>query len=130
MATIHQTTVLPATPQEVFDTFMTSAGHSAFTGEPAEISPEVGAEFSVYNEYATGKNLELIPGKKIVQTWRAGDWPEDAISTLTILLSPTDSGKTQLDFTQTDVPDAEQASIETGWQEWYWEPLERHLMNQ
>jgi uncharacterized protein YndB with AHSA1/START domain len=66
----------------VYDALMSSRHHAKFTGAPASISKKEGGSFSVFGDYATGNNLELIPGKKIVQTWRADNWPGDALNRL------------------------------------------------
>jgi activator of HSP90 ATPase len=67
-------------------------------------------------------NLEIRRGKKIVQTWRASDWPADHYSTVTFVLKPVKGG-TRLTFTQTGVPDNQYAGIKQGWIEYYWKPM-------
>jgi uncharacterized protein YndB with AHSA1/START domain len=45
------------------------------TAGEANISDAVGAEFSAWDEYITGRNLELVPGERIVQAWRTDKSP-------------------------------------------------------
>lgn len=123
-STIRQIVTLPATPRAVFDAWMSSTKHAAFTGDAARISRTVGGRFSTYGGYATGQNLELEPGKRIVQLWRASDWPEGVGSKLTVRLVRVRGG-TRLTFVQTGVPPDQRGSIAAGWKEWYWEPLEK-----
>jgi activator of HSP90 ATPase len=101
---IHQTVTFQASPHDVYEALMDSKKHAAFSGSPAQISREVGGEYMAYDWYITGTNLELVPDRKIVQTWRAVDWPEDKFSTITFELSPV-AGGTRLDFTHVDVPE-------------------------
>jgi activator of HSP90 ATPase len=71
---IRQIVLFRVPPREVYEALIHSKKHAAFTGSGARISRKVGGRFSVFDGYATGKNVELVEGKKIVQTWRAGDW--------------------------------------------------------
>jgi activator of HSP90 ATPase len=123
---IQQTVTFKASPHEVYEILMDSKKHSAFSGGLAEISREVGGEFSAYDGYITGKNLELVPDRKIVQNWRAVDWPEGFFSTVTFVLLPI-AGGTRLNFTHKDLPEGTEAEFEQGWVNNYWEPLKRYL---
>ena len=120
--TIRQTVTLNATPREVYEALTTSRGHSRITGAKASVSGKVGGRFSAFDGYATGINLELAPAKRIVQSWRASNWPTDHYSTATFALKAIKGG-TRLSFTQTGVPDNQYASIKLGWIEYYWKPM-------
>jgi activator of HSP90 ATPase len=126
MKTIRQTVTLQAAPLDVYEALMDSRTHAAFTGSPARISPRVGGRFTTYDGYAEGRNLELIPGRKIVQSWRASDWPEGHYSTVTVALARRGAG-TRLTFTQAGVPDDQAAAVRQGWIEFYWDPLKTLL---
>lgn len=124
--TLHQSMLLQTTPHNVFEAFMDSKKHSEFTGAAATISKKIGGKFSVFDGWATGETKELITDKKIVQTWRADDWPDDHYSEITIALKEVTHG-TRLDFTQTDIPEESYEEIAQGWIEWYWEKLKTYL---
>lgn len=126
MKSINQKITLNVSAQDVYDALMDSKQHSEFTGAKAVIENEVGGEFSVWDGYAGGVSLELVPGKKIVQTWRASDWPEGVESKVTFVLSKKGEGTT-LEFDQTGVPDEFYNDIKQGWQDYYWEPLKTYL---
>src|SRR5437764_8302578 len=67
------TDVIPASPQAIYDAWLDSRGHAAMVGgKPARISAEPGGVFTVWDGYITGRNLELDPGRRIVQSWRTG----------------------------------------------------------
>jgi activator of HSP90 ATPase len=123
---IHQTVTFRASPHDVYEALLDSKRHAAFSGSAAKISRKVGGEISAYDGYISGKNLELVPDKKIVQSWRAVDWPEDHFSTVTFVLTP-DTGGTRLDFTHADVPDGTEAEFTQGWIDNYWEPMKKML---
>lgn len=120
--TIKQSVFIHASPHTVYEALMDSKQHSAFTGDAAKISRKVGGTFNTFGGYAEGENLELVPDRKIVQSWRASDWPEGHFSRCTFALSKSKAG-TRLTFTQTGVPDDQFESIKQGWIDYYWEPL-------
>ncbi len=126
MKNIKQTATFNASAHDVYEALMDAKKHATFTGGKAVISRKVGGKFSVFDGYAEGKNIELITDKKIVQTWRAGDWPEGHYSQVTFLLEEKD-GKTKLTFTQTGIPDEQAADITQGWRDYYWRPMREML---
>jgi activator of HSP90 ATPase len=120
--TIRQSVTLKATPHQVYEALMDSRRHSQFTGAKATISREVGGEITTYDGYITGRNLELEPDRRIVQTWRANDWLEGLESQVTFSLTAVPGG-TRLSLTHRGVPDGEYESIKQGWIAYYWTPL-------
>ncbi len=127
-ATITQTVEFEGvSPQEIYDAFLSSKGHSDMTGGAAKMSNKVGAAFSAWDGYIAGKNLELVPGKRIVQSWRTSEFPDDAEdSVLTIELKKTAKG-TQLKMTHAHVPDGQEEQYGPGWHENYWEPMKAYF---
>lgn len=123
---IKQVVNFKASPHDVYEALMDSKKHSKFTGTKASISRKVGGKISAYDTYITGKNLELVPDKKIVQTWQASDWPKEIVSTVTFSFAKTKTG-TKLTFSQKDVPANQAKSIADGWREWYWSPMKAIL---
>ena len=107
---------------------MDSKKHSEFTGDKASISRKVNGKFTAYGGYAHGINLELIEDKKIVQTWRADDWPKDHYSIVVFDISKAKNGA-KLVFTQKDVPLEQFKDISNGWKEYYWKPMKLMLEN-
>ena len=126
--TIRQTTTIPAKPMEVYDALMTSRGHSAFTGAPALVNGKVGGSFVAWDEYIHGTNIELVPGKKIVQAWRPTEesWPQDYFSRVTFDLVRIPNG-TRIRFTHSGVLAEHAGHLADGWKEHYWKPLRRYF---
>jgi len=124
---IEQIVIFKASPHQVYEALMDSIQHSAFTNSEAVISREVGGDYMAFGGYITGKNLELIADRKIVQSWRAMDWPEFHFSVVTFLLTELPGGGTHLDFTHVDVPDGSEDEFTQGWIDNYWEPLKAYL---
>ncbi len=124
---LRQTVFFAAAPEVVYEALMDSEKHAAFTNSQAGISREVGGEFMAYGGYITGRNLELLPGRRIVQEWRAMDWDESACSIVTFEFSPHEGGA-RLDFTHSDLPEGTEEEFSRGWIDNYWEPLKRYLL--
>ncbi|MCI4353572.1 MAG: SRPBCC domain-containing protein [Thermoplasmata archaeon] len=126
--TIRQTILLPASPVKVYDALTTARGHSGFTGAAARITPKVGATFTVWGGYIHGKNLELVRGKKIVQSWRPSEetWPEDYYSTVSFTLAP-EKGGTRITFVHSGVLPDHAGHLSSGWKKSYWEPLRAYF---
>jgi activator of HSP90 ATPase len=124
--TIHQTVTFKANQHAVYETLMVSKKHAKLVGADAKIIKKVGAKFSIYDGEIEGVNLELVPDKKIVQSWRYSDWPEGHYSKATFLLEEIKDG-TKLTFTQTDVPEDLYADVSQGWKDYYWQPMKEML---
>jgi len=72
------TTEIPASPQQVYNAWLDSEAHNAMTdGAGAIQSPIVGAKHEAHGDYISGENLEIIPNKKIVQSWRTTAFKAD-----------------------------------------------------
>ena len=89
--TIRQSVTFPATPHEVYELLMDSGKHARFIGAKARISRNINGAISAYDGYIDGKNLELVPDKKIIQSWRGSDWPEGHYSKAVFSLNKTNS---------------------------------------
>ena len=122
MKTIRQYVTFKVSPQDVYEAIMDSKKHSEFTKSEAYVSREINGEFSVYSGDIQGFNLDLVPGKRIIQSWRYSDWPDGHYPKVTFTLEEIPSG-TRLTFNQTGVPDESYDDIEQGWHDYYWEPM-------
>jgi uncharacterized protein YndB with AHSA1/START domain len=91
--TFTLTATIPATPVEIFEAWLGSIGHSEMTGGEATMSDEVGAEVTAWDGYISGRNLELVPGERIVQSWRTTEFADgDQDSIITVVLQEVDEG--------------------------------------
>ena len=103
-----------ATPRAIYRALMDSKKHAAFTGAPAKIDPKVGGRFAAWGQHLCGVNVELIKNKRIVQAWRAQNWPAGHYSIATFELKAAHGG-TVLVFTHTaSRPPMRKASTRAG----------------
>lgn len=124
-----QKVTLPGvSPKAVYEALMDSKTHAAITGGAARISRKKGGAVSAYDGYAIGKNLELVEGKKIVQTWRAVDdtWPENHDSVVCFEFKKSPKG-TEIHFTHSDVPAERAEEFKKGWMDYYWKPMKEYF---
>ena len=126
-SSITQSVTIKAPPERVYDAYMDSKKHAAFTGSPAKMSQTVGAKFTAWEGYIIGKNLKLEKGKKIVQEWTTTEWPEGyPPSRLEITLTKTKEG-TALKMVHSKVPASQRDDYAQGWRDYYWAPLKSYL---
>jgi len=122
--TIKQTALVRgATPSDIYATLMDSTRHGALSGQPTKMSTRVGGAWNVGHDLE-GKNLKLVKDKRIVQTWRANNWPKGVYSKATFALAKANGG-TRITFSQTGVPSQFYKEISTGWRSYYWTPLRK-----
>lgn len=120
-------TILPATPEQVFRAWLSSEGHSAMTGSPAKVEPRVGGAFTAWDGYITGKTAALKPYTRIVQSWRTTEFPEESgDSQIELVLEPV-TGGTKLTLTHTNIPPGQADSYETGWDDSYFQPMKAYF---
>lgn len=135
---IHHEPMLKAKPKQVYDALtdakqfdrvqrLSKAMRSMATGtKPAEISPEVGGAFILFGGYITGRQLQLVPEKRIVQAWRSQSWKDGDYSIVKFELVEQDGG-TKIVFDHTGFPQGQAQHLAAGWKSNYWEPLEKYL---
>jgi len=120
---IHQEIHVEATPDAIFDILTSSEKFAKMTGgRAASISTEVGGAATMFDGHIAARNVELRPGKRVVQAWRAKDWPDGVYSIVRFELSAEGDGA-RLVFDQVGHPDEAQARLESGWIKMYWEPM-------
>jgi uncharacterized protein YndB with AHSA1/START domain len=125
--TIKQRVKFKASPAAVYDLLADSDKHTAVTGRKATISTTVGGAFSTCGNDVTGINVDLVPGRRIVQAWRHRKFPEGIFSMATVTLTPTPDGGTELVLTHRGVPKELIPETERSWREEYWARMKAHL---
>ena len=124
---IEVSTHLPVSPKRIYEAWLDSQEHAAFTGGAAVIDPKIGGKHTAWDGYIQGTTLELEPYRRIVQTWRTGEVsPDSPDSRLEVLLEEAKGG-TQLTLRHTNIPDGQGKSYESGWVENYFEPMRKYF---
>jgi uncharacterized protein YndB with AHSA1/START domain len=124
---IHQEIDFAASPKRIYDALMDSKQHADFTANgAAEISREAGGTFTCHGGAISGRNIELIPNKRIVQAWRVANWDEGTYSIVRFELQENNGG-TRLILDHAGFPDGHAEHLAPGWHERYWDPLRKYL---
>lgn len=125
--TIKQKVKFNAPSKVVYKLLADAKMHRAFSGTSATISTKVGGPFSLHAGAVSGINVDLCPGKRIVQAWRANDFPPGIFSMASFFLNDTGDGGTQLTLTHRGVPKELIPRIENEWRERYWKKIKDYL---
>ncbi|HYL74892.1 MAG TPA: SRPBCC family protein [Bryobacteraceae bacterium] len=123
---IHHEVDFAAAPQRIYDALLDEKQFKAFSGMAAQINREAGGAFSIFEGHIVGRNLELVPARRIVQAWRVVPWPKGVYSIARFEFEARGSG-TRLTFDHTGFPSEEAEHLEIGWQDHYWKALRVYL---
>jgi activator of HSP90 ATPase len=118
---------LPSTADRLFDMYLDSHAHAAFTGAPVTIEPRPGAPFVAFDGILTGTVLHLERKRLIVQTWRSANWPADAIDSVLTLSFWSEEDAARIELVHVNVPEEDFAGVSQGWEKYYWNPWRAYL---
>ncbi len=93
-------------------------------GGPSTMDSKVCFEFKLWGGDIYGKNIEVVPQKRLVQEWFGGDWPKPSIVTFTL---KSEGNGTILELEQINIPEEEADDIDQGWDEYYLGPMKELL---
>ncbi len=120
---------LEAPPADVYAMYLDPGAHSAITGAPAEIAATEGAKFYAFGRALSGEILHLVPGRRIVQTWRSNVFRKtDADSIVVLTFLPKGRKRTLLDLQHLNVPAQDYAGVSRGWEEYYFAPWRKYVV--
>jgi uncharacterized protein YndB with AHSA1/START domain len=117
----------PVPPERLYQAWLDSREHAAFTGGAAAIEPTVGGAHSSWDGYIWGRFLELDPGRRILATWRTSEFPPGADdSRLEITFEPSGGG-TRVTIVHTEIPEGHAARYEVSWEDFYFDPMRKYF---
>jgi activator of HSP90 ATPase len=115
MKTFHKTFKINAEPSDIYSALTNPYTIEIWSGYPAVMSEEPGSEFSFWEGDISGRNIEFIKNKKVVQEWYFGDQEEKSIATVMISQERDNSLVT---VEHTNIPDDDFNDIAEGWREY------------
>lgn len=118
--TFRKTYRVNAEPSDIYSALTNPYTIELWSGYPAIMSEEPGSEFSLWDGDISGKNLEFVRDRKVVQEWYFGDQQEKSIATITI--NP-DGDNSIVTVEQTNIPDEDFQNISRGWSEYYFDAI-------
>ncbi len=138
---IHQEVSFSSSPKRIYEALMSaeqfqkvillSAARTQVdvTTKPAEISREPGGTFVIFGGYISGRHIELVPNKRIVQAWHEKEWNAGVYSIARFELHEAGTS-TKLIFDHAGFPAGAGDHLSIGWKINYWEPLKKFLGEQ
>lgn len=116
MKTFKKSFRINTEPSDIYAAITNPYTIELWSGYPASMSTEPGSEFSLWEGDITGRNLEFVQDKKVVQEWYFGDKAEKSIVTITIT---PDRENSVITVEHTNIPDDEFDDITEGWRDYY-----------
>ena len=126
---LHQEIELKATTQRVFEILLDAKQFAVVTGMTADIDPKVGGAFKTFGGLIEGRNVEIVPGQRIVQAWREASWEPGFYSLVHFELKSAGTA-TILVLDHSGFHEGDFVHLDPGWHERYWEPLKKYLASQ
>lgn len=111
---------ITADPEEVFAALTNPFQIELWSGYPADMKAEEGYVFSLWEGDITGVNLEVVPGKLLVQEWFFGEQEKQSIVRITL---KKEGARTLVGLTHTHIPEDVYEEITGGWKEYYLEAI-------
>lgn len=114
--------------KQVYAGWLDEKTHAAFTGgSKAKINAKEGGQYTAWDGYISGSNVEIFPYKKIIQTWRTTDFAEtDPDSILELSFNHKDE-HTTITFAHSNIPDGQGNKYKKGWKEHYFPYMKKHF---
>jgi activator of HSP90 ATPase len=116
--------IFPVSPDLLYKAWLDSITHAEFIGSSADIDPTVNGKFTIWDNYITGKTIELVPEKRIVQQWRTAEFPADSPDSLLELTFEAIKEGTKLTLIHKNIPEGQGEEYKKGWKEFYFEPMQ------
>ena len=110
--------VFSTTPEVLFDAWLDSESHSSMTGSKSQVSNREGEEFSAWDGYIKGKNLELQRPFRIFQAWRTADFVDTEPDSVLEITFSKDDGGTRVTIFHAELPE-HGTQYQQGWVEAY-----------
>lgn len=122
MQSLNRVYKIKATPEEVFNSVTNAVAIEIWSGYKAIIQPVEGTEFELFEGDITGRIVEVVTDKKLVQEWYFGEQQEQSIVTITFRQK---GNSTIIELFHTNIPDEEIENIKEGWDSYFWGAIQK-----
>ncbi len=119
--------VIPASPEMVYNAWLDSEEHARMTGDSARVSAVIGEPFEAWGGYIQGKNLELEPGKRILQSWRTSEFEDSEEDSLVEIMFAPEGSSTRVTIRHSNLP-PHGMQYQQGWVDSYFTPMKEYFL--
>jgi len=123
---IQQRALIATDPARVYGVLSDAGALSALSGMTGVAGGSAGAEFTAFDGHVTGRQIELVPGERVVQAWRFPVWEPGKYSIVEFTVTPAEGG-TLLVIDQHGEPADWHDHIAANWPTFYLTPLTQHF---
>jgi len=128
MATIIQKILFKNTSaKQIYNLYMDPKLHGMITGAAVKVSEKTGSKLEVFGGYITGKTLQIVKNKLVVQQWHGSDWDAKAEDSVFVLSFEQKGKDVVLHVFHANVPDEVAKDLDKGWHDHYWNPWKQWL---
>lgn len=124
MKVIKQKYIINAPIEKVWKALVDPRDIDSWGGGPSKMNDKEGFKFEFWGGDIFGKNIEVVPTKKLVQEWQYRGWKNPSIVTFNL---SSKGDKTEAELIHEDVPDSEASDINQGWKDYYLGPLKDYV---
>ncbi len=117
---------MPASKEKIYKAWLNGKQHAAMTGELATASTKVGGAFTAHGDYISGKNIEMAPFTKIVQSWRTTEFSDDEKDSILEVKFQDKGSQTLITITHSNLP-PHGTTYEQGWKDYYFKPMKSYF---
>jgi len=112
----HKLTIKEATPEDVFNALTNPFAIELWSGYPAVMQLEKGAEFSMWEGDITGRIIDFVKDKELQQEWFFGEQKQTSIANIKLF---DQKQKTYVVLEHSNIPDEDYENITEGWRDFY-----------
>ncbi len=121
------TSTIPGLPERAYSAWLDTAAHAAFTKAGAKVDPAIGGKFSTLDGYAHGRTVDLLTGRKIVQTWRTKEFPPSSPDSRLEIQFESADGATRVTILHSSLPEGQGEKYKKTWIERYFRPMRAYF---
>jgi len=123
--------VISARPLVIYAASLDGKSHTNMTGGEVTGEPTVAASSLPRDGDISGKNLELEPASRILQSWRTSQFTnDDEDSLIEVTLAAHGDESTTVTLKHSNVPNDQGEGYQGGWVDHYFEPIGSLLLRQ
>jgi activator of HSP90 ATPase len=128
MKSITQSYVIHASISEVWNGLVNEEYINSWGGGPAKMNKIPEGKFFLWGGSIWGINKKVEKNKSLIQEWYSESknrkWDKPSIVTFSIR---QDGNNVKVELHQTNIPDDDVKSIDSGWKEYYLGPMKEYL---